>query len=53
MINDFIVPELQDVVVDDLWFRQDVATCHIANETIILLQETFDERVISRSGSVA
>lgn len=53
MINDFFVPELEDVDVDDLWFQQDGATCHTANDTINLLKETFGERIISRRGPVA
>lgn len=53
MINDFFVPELKDVDVDDLWFQQDGATCHTANDTINLLKETFGERIISRRGPVA
>ena len=53
MINDFFVPELDDVDVDDLWFQQDGATCHTANATIDLLKETFGERIISRRGPVA
>ena len=53
MIYDFFVPELGDVDVDDLWFQQDGATCHTANETINLLKKTFGERIISRRGPVA
>ncbi len=41
MINEFFVPELDDVDVDDLWFQQDGATCHTANATIDLLKENF------------
>ena len=39
--------------MDELWFQQDGATCHTANETIVLLKETFGERIISRRGPVA
>ena len=52
-INDFFVPEFEDVDVDDLWFQQDGATCHTPNETINLFKETFGERIISRRGLVA
>lgn len=47
------MPELEDLDVDDLWFQQDGATCHTANETIILFTETFRGRIISCCGHVA
>ncbi|EFN78033.1 hypothetical protein EAI_06421, partial [Harpegnathos saltator] len=50
MINQFFVPKLQDMDVDDMWFQQDGATCHTARETIQLLHESFPGRVISRFG---
>ena len=40
----------QNVIV---WFQQDGATCHTANETINLLEGNFGERIISRHGPVA
>ncbi|CAK9813815.1 hypothetical protein ANTPLA_LOCUS7992 [Anthophora plagiata] len=39
MIIQFFVPKLQDMNVDDMWFQQDGATCHIARETIHLLHD--------------
>jgi len=50
MITDLFVPQLNDVNVKEFWFQQDGATCHTARDTINLLQETFDERIISRNG---
>ena len=38
--------------VDDTWFQQDGATCHTANETMALLRDKFNGRVISRGGDV-
>lgn len=52
MINEFLLPKIQDIGVADLWFQQDGATCHTANDTIALLRETFDENIISRRGPV-
>lgn len=46
MINDFFVPELDDVSADDLWFQQEGSTYHIANQTINLLNDIFGERII-------
>ncbi|GFU41681.1 putative transposable element [Trichonephila clavipes] len=38
--------------VQELWFQQDGATCHIARATIDLLKDTFGDRLISRFGPV-
>lgn len=50
MITNFFVPHLEGVA--EMWFQQDGATCHTARQTINLLQETFDQRIISRNGPV-
>lgn len=54
MLRDFFVPQLNELEVDleNVWFQQDGATCHTANDTIGLLAETFGERIISFRGSV-
>ncbi|GFU54196.1 uncharacterized protein TNCV_3618531 [Trichonephila clavipes] len=36
----------------ELWFQQDGATCHTARATIVLLKDTFGDRLISRFGPV-
>jgi hypothetical protein len=36
--------------MEDMWFQQDGATCHIARKTTELLRENFRGRVISRDG---
>lgn len=52
MINQFLFPKIDDLDADDIWFQQDGATCHTANETINLLKTMFDESIISRNGPV-
>ena len=52
MITNFLWPELEDMDVGDMWFQQDGATCHTANETMALLRNKFNGRVISRNGDV-
>ena len=47
MINEFLWPELEDMDVDDVYFQQDGATCHVSGEIIGLLREKFPGRVIS------
>ena len=51
MIKEFLFPKLDDIDADDIWFQQDGATCHTANETMNLLKK-FGESIISRNGPV-
>ncbi|GFW77188.1 uncharacterized protein TNCV_2726181 [Trichonephila clavipes] len=52
MITNFIIFELNNHDVQELWFQQDGATCHRARATINLLKDTFGDRLISRFGPV-
>ncbi|GFY05053.1 uncharacterized protein TNCV_561851 [Trichonephila clavipes] len=52
MFTNFFIPELNNHDVQELWFQQDVATCHTARATIDLLKYTFGDRLISRFGPV-
>ncbi|GFU85874.1 transposable element Tc3 transposase [Trichonephila clavipes] len=52
MITNFIIPELNNHDVQELWFQQDGSTCHTARATIDLLKDTFGDRLISRFGPV-
>ncbi|GFT87844.1 putative transposable element [Trichonephila clavipes] len=52
MITNFLIPELNNHHVQELWFQQDGATCHTARATIDLLKDTFGDRLISRFGPV-
>ena len=46
-IIQFFLPKLDDTDMANMWFQQG-GTCHIANETIQLLHETFPGHVLSR-----
>ena len=46
------VSELKEDDIDDIWFQQNGATCHIANVTIDLLRTVFENRIISRNFNV-
>ncbi|GFW69891.1 uncharacterized protein LOC103524116 [Trichonephila clavipes] len=48
MITNFFISELNNHDVQELWFQQDGATCHIARATIDLLKDTLGDRLISR-----
>ena len=50
MIRDFLRPQIANM--PGLWFQQDGATAHTARETMHLLTECFDDRIISRNGNV-
>lgn len=52
MIENFCWPELDGMDLENMWFQQDGATCHTANETLELLQTKFPGRVISKRGDV-
>ncbi|GFX67719.1 putative transposable element [Trichonephila clavipes] len=52
MITNFLIPELNNLHVQELWFQQDGATCHTARATIDSLKNTFGDRPISRFGPV-
>ncbi|GFW14805.1 DUF4817 domain-containing protein [Trichonephila clavipes] len=52
MITNFLIPELNNHNVQELWFQQDGATCHTARATIDLLKDTFNDRLFSRLGPV-
>ncbi|GFY04273.1 DUF4817 domain-containing protein [Trichonephila clavipes] len=51
-ITNTFIPELNNHDVQELWFKQDGATCHTARATIDLLKDTFGDRLISRFGPV-
>ncbi|GFU31016.1 hypothetical protein TNCV_1389691 [Trichonephila clavipes] len=46
MITNFFIPELNNHDVQELWFKQDGATCHTARATIDLLKDTFGDRLL-------
>ncbi|GFY34949.1 putative transposase [Trichonephila clavipes] len=52
MITNFFIPELNNHDVQELWFQQDIATCHTARATIDLLKDMFGDHLISRFGPV-
>ncbi|KAF7279233.1 hypothetical protein GWI33_007500 [Rhynchophorus ferrugineus] len=47
MIRNFLVPEMEDQRLENMWFQQDGATVHTARSTIQLLNDIFPRRLIS------
>lgn len=52
MITNFLWHELDGIDLENVWFQQDGATCHTANDTMVLLRDKFPGRIISRNGDV-
>lgn len=53
MIQEFLVPEVEALDQQHMWFQQDGATAHTANVTMEILREIFPGRLISRFGDLA
>lgn len=52
MITNFLWPIIDTGDLGQKWFQQDGATSHTARETMNLLRERFEERIISRHGPI-
>lgn len=52
MLTGYFWHELNRMDLTNMWFQQDGATCHTANETINLLKQKFGEMIISKNGFV-
>lgn len=52
MLSDWFFPEIENQVIDDVFFQQDGATCHTSHATVNLVRTTFEDRVISKNGDV-
>lgn len=52
MLNEFLLPKLNDFQGHEIWFQQDGATAHTARIAMDVLRETFPGRLISRFGDI-
>jgi hypothetical protein len=52
IINDFLMPQLDELALENMWFQQDGATAHTALETNDILKQAFPGRLISRFGDL-
>jgi hypothetical protein len=52
MLTSFVWPQIDEDELDELWFQQDGATCHTSGETIAVVRQQFDGRIISRNADV-
>lgn len=49
-LREFLFPEIDEIDEDDIFFQQDIATCHTAAVTNGFIREKFDEPIISPNG---
>ena len=52
MIHEYLLPQLEDLDMQNSWFKQDGATPHTARETMAILRAAFPGRLIPRFGDV-
>lgn len=52
MIRDFLMPQIVNQGLHNMWFQQDGATAHTSKETIRILKVLFPGRLISRFGDL-
>ncbi|KAL1453998.1 hypothetical protein WDU94_010295 [Cyamophila willieti] len=52
MVNEFLLPQLDELGLENMWFQQDGATAHTARATIDLLKQALPGRLISRFGDI-
>ena len=52
MIQEYLLPQLEDLDMTNFWFQQDGATPHTARETLAILSAAFPGRLISRFSDV-
>ena len=52
MRNDFLLPQLDELGLENVWFQQDGATAHTARATTEILRAAFPGRLISRFGDL-
>ena len=52
MLNEFLFTKIEEKNIGNIWFQQDVATCHTAEATLDVLRPVFEDRIINRRADV-
>ncbi|KAL0851344.1 hypothetical protein ABMA28_007164 [Loxostege sticticalis] len=52
MLREFLIPSLDELGLEHIWFQKDGATAHTARDTMDLVRDAFPGRVISRFGDL-
>ena len=52
ILNEFLFIKIEEQDTGNIWFQQDYATCHTAEDTLDVLRPVFEIRIISRRADV-
>ena len=52
MLNEFLFTKIKEEDIGNIWFRQDGATCHIADAALDVLRPIFEDRIVSGRADV-
>lgn len=52
IFHSFFFPKIDENDLNEIFFQQDIATCHTATETMNLLRGKFNDSFITRFGPV-
>ena len=52
ILNEFLFTKIEEEDIGNIWFQQDGATCHAAENTLDVLYPVFEDRFISRRADV-
>ena len=52
MVKEFLFTKIEEQNIGNIWFQQDSATCHTAEEIFYVLDPVFEDRIISRRADV-
>ena len=47
MLNEFLCTKIEEEDIGNIWFQQDIATCHTSEATFDILRPVFEDRIIS------
>ena len=47
MLNNFLLPKIEEEDIGNIWFQEDGATCHTTEATLDVLRPVFEDRIIS------
>ena len=48
MLNEFLLTNIEEEDIGNIWFQQNGATCHLSEATLNVLRPVFKDRIISR-----
>ena len=52
MLNEFLFTKIEEEDTGNIWFQQDIATCHTAEARLNILRPVFEDRFVSHRADV-